>query len=882
MKQLKKRLNEVFKKNHVDQLNISQFINIEIALYVLTMLNTKVKIYDGWSVFTKYFKDISYIKENDEILRKIFAIRIKNNELSKQGSWKRLIDEYLTINIKLRIYDMDTDGFIVRITTEYDNTREKYYDKEIEAFLSEEKKDETLLGQFELEYTSKLIKQNTNQYKTYKLKVIDINNNYPDSLPKYNNKKRSTISKNTDWKEIFSRMGQKFASRPSIALNMLNMRNDIDTKGMIHIVGALGAGKSTFKFSYIYNEVKNNNLKIGVVEDTVSNVIATVKTLRDIGINAVPIIGISSEFNHLKSYYNSIENKNNIEDDEILKYLSGNCIVKALANDIEGTFEKPCKKLREGKEQVICPYYNSCGSMYRFRQVKDAEVWVTTPHNIVKGIMPKFIDRYQRSIYELFYDQLDAIIVDEADGVQSILDSQLMPSSHLNYGKGSIIDNLIEFKNELNSKNINIKKIDSYHLITNIGILEVLVTKITRILLKLNKAQSYLQNKMITPTELFKEIKFVLEREECNIDFVNYLESYVKFTDTYEIKEENINHPLAAKFNKIDLNQEEEKFPEEKFYSDVVNILEEFKVKLPVNKRGKNIDEQLFIEKIEILILLVQLDYLIKLIASEYANFQYKDYSGMKHLDGIEMPAERLIKWVKEPCIGTIYGYKFSFKDGLQIDMMRYAGVGRSLLENWATLKEDIGLEGPGIICLSGTSYSPGSAHYNLKKEPDILLTGIKGEGKINMHFIPQLDSDNERFIKISGGNFEYKENNLKELVRKNLRTIKYEIVGRKKKILIIVNSYDDCESVGEVLSFQKDLSYRIIGKENNIDKFMITKDNLENFETITEGADICIVPLSIIGRGYNILSKHKNEDGSENSYFGSAFFLIRPYLISP
>lgn len=880
MKSLKKRLLEVFKKHGIDQLNVLEFINIEIALYVLTMLNNKIKMYDGWSIFTKYFKELSCVKEEHEIMKNIFAIRMNNSELGKQGKWKRLIDNYLEIMSKLRIYDIDSEGFIVRTISEYDDEREKYYFNELKRFLEEDKVDETLIAEYEMEYTNRLIKQNKSEYKKYSPKIIEINNNYPESLSKYKNKKRSIISQNTEWNEIFSDMGKNFINRPNILLSMLNNENEIETKGLIHIVGALGAGKSTLKYSYIYNEVKKNNLKIGVIEDTVSNVIATVKTLRELGINAVPIIGISNEFNHLKNYYNSIESKENIEDDDILKFLLGSCIAKALANDIEETPDKPCNKLREGKEKVICPYYNSCGSMYRFRQLKDAEVWVTTPHNVVKGILPKFIDRYQRSIYELFHDELDLIIVDEADGVQSILDSQLMPSSHLNYGNESILNKLIEFKNEINSKNINISKIDSYNLVKNIGILEVLLTNLTRILLKLNKGQRYLSNKMITPTELFKEIRFVLDKEECNKEFADYLEEYVRFTDTYEIKDGEINHTLSTKFDKIDLKQEEGNFPEERFYEEVNNILKEFKVKLPLNKRGKNIDKQLFIEKIEILILLVQLDYLIKLIANEYSNYHHKDYSEMKHLDGIEMPADRLIKWVKEPCIGTIYGYKFSFKDGLQIDMMRYAGVGRSLLENWATLKKDIGLEGPGVICLSGTSYSPGSAHYNLKSEPDILLKSIKGEGRINMHFLPVVDDYNKNFIKISGGRLENKEDNLKELIRKNLRTIKYQLEKTNRKVLIIVNSYHDCERIGEVLSYKKDITYRIVGKENNEDKFMITKDNLENFEALTDGADICVVPLSIISRGYNILSKDKNEDGSENSYFGSAFFMIRPYMV--
>ena len=56
----------------------------------------------------------------------------------------------------------------------------------------------------------------------------------------------------------------------------------------------------------------------------------------------------------------------------------------------------------------------------------------------------------------------------------------------------------------------------------------------------------------------------------------------------------------------------------------------------------------------------------------------------------------------------------------------------------------------------------------------------------------------------------------------------------------------------------EKDLNYAVVGKEENEFSKVITKENIENFEIITEEADICIVPLSIIARGYNILTNKK------------------------
>lgn len=125
MKSLKKRLQEVFKKHGVDELTVSQFVNVEIALYILSKLNNKIKMYDAWSIFTKYFEDISCANEDDELIKSIFVVRINNIGLGKQGKWKRLIDNYLKIGNKLRIYDIDYNGFITRNIAEYDGDREK-------------------------------------------------------------------------------------------------------------------------------------------------------------------------------------------------------------------------------------------------------------------------------------------------------------------------------------------------------------------------------------------------------------------------------------------------------------------------------------------------------------------------------------------------------------------------------------------------------------------------------------------------------------------------------------------------------------------------------------------------------------------------------------
>lgn len=877
MEDFKKKVKSILDYYNIESISTNEFIQVEIILLIISKLKTKVKIVDGWSVISKYFSELTIEEEEKENKKNIYLLRENYLNLGKRRKWNELLTEYLKCCEDIRLYSKDINGYLLGNTPKYEVERIEVYYNELEYMLVNRNIVERNIAEETVEYISKTKKQNNFEYKIYSADVHSLGGNPIDKIHKYKEKIRTIIDSDTNWSNILNDMGEKFKFRPNIKLKILNKKNRLYIKGNTHIVGALGAGKSTFKYTYTFKSVKEDKCKIGILEDNVANVIATVIELRELGINAVPVIGESNEFKHLNNYYQTIEEEQSVND-EMMKFLSGSCIVKAMANDLENLREAPCNKLKEDNIQVICPYCNVCGKMHRFRAINSADVLVTTPYSLTKGKLKSFIDPYCRGIYELFHDLLDFIIVDEADGVQSILDSELMPHARLNYGNNNIIDKITEFRDEILDNNLKLKRKDIYSFSKNVSRVESIIPSIVRILLELKKIQRYIQNKILTPSEIFNEIKETLEKVDGNDEFIKYLSEYVNLINIDNISEVELNHPLNLLFNKIEnIHNTNNGYPESKLYDEINKILGVKKVKLPLNKKGKNIDREAFIEKIQFLILLVQLDYLIRIITKEYSQLQYKYTGTIKYIDGIQMLPKRLMEFVKEPCIGTLYGYKFMFNDGIKIDIMRYAGVGRSLLENWAFMKEDIGLEGPAVICLSGTSYSPGSAHYNLKSAPDILLLSDKSEGKIDMKFLCKTRDEN--FIRISGTKLEDKEENLKYLTKNIIRDIKVRI-EKKRKVLLIVNSYSDCEIVAEILNMEKDLSYAVVGKEYNEFNNVITKENLENFEAVTDGADICIVPLQIIARGYNILTNNGAINGELNSYFSSAFFLIRPYMV--
>lgn len=872
LQKFKRRFKELFENNnYYSNLKWVDVFEFEKRVFLITKLNNEIKLIDGWSVFTKYFEDLRIKNEEKNVLSDIYILRKSNIKYNKQGLWKKITNMYLNLPMELRIYDVDEHGYIKRITAKYENDREKYIELSIEADYLD-KHRELNYPENEIRYTSKKFKQNEAEMKTYKTNnfIEKIDSEY-NGLPRYKQKKYITIRSDEDWGSMFKLMGKSFENRPVIELEILNQESELYIKDLIHIVGALGAGKSTFKYATTFKHVKENNLKVGIIEENIGNVISTVENFRAIGINAVPIIGTSNELKYLRNYYASLEDKEKIENNYILKYLSGSCILKAIVDDDENLGWNPCRKLREDDMSVTCPYWEHCGAMLRQREVIGAEVIVTTPHNLVKGILPEFIDKYQRSIYEVFYDVLDLVIVDEADGIQSTLDSQLMPSSYLNHGSSSILDDLKKFSSVIKKSNGGLESINVYSIVKNTLVLEDNLIVSERIITKFNKLNTYIRNKIVTPIEVMKDIAGVLRKAEGNEKLIGFLETYVSFTDTYSIEEETIDHELNVLFNKIkSIHLIDDEYPEIRIKEEVRAYMQKKGVNLPTNKKGRNIDEELFVEKVCFLILLVQIDYTLKYLGNEYEAMKFEVNNDSYRINGLEKLSSRIVNLVKEPCLGTIYGYKFTRNNGLHIDVLRYEGVGRSLLENWSRVKSDIGLEGPAVVCLSGTSFSPGSAHYNLKRRPDILLKG-KMEGKIKMTFLPKFED--EKYIKISGSGIDFKESNLRDLTRNIIGDIRYQLENSKRKVLIVVNSYDDCITVGEVLNYNK-LSYKIVGKEESEIDNMITKDNLENFQELTKDADICVVPLSIISRGYNIL------DENGDSYFGSMFFMIRPYMV--
>lgn len=240
--------------------------------------------------------------------------------------------------------------------------------------------------------------------------------------------------------------------------------------------------------------------------------------------------------------------------------------------------------------------------------------------------------------------------------------------------------------------------------------------------------------------------------------------------------------------------------------------------------------------------------------------------------------------FMKEAMTGITLGYKYELPDNEktgEFKLIEYTAVGRLLLHDWHNLYQECDEKaGPAVVFLSGTSHAPKSAHYDLKTPSEWLLRANRQGSVIQMNYKPVLDEVRGEFYSVSGiRDPEQRNQYLSGIVQHLKPDIEYELKhwrteGNNRRVLLVVNSYDDVETVCSV--FRNDRTwagrYKALSRDDRHQEDQYSRVLIESF--YREGAEVLIVPLLSVGRGYNIL------DRQGQALFGSVFFLVRPYPI--
>lgn len=233
-----------------------------------------------------------------------------------------------------------------------------------------------------------------------------------------------------------------------------------------HLLGIVGAGKSTIRDIITIHLVKQHRMRVTVVVGDVAEVLKLVRLYNThLGDQvAAPIIGVSGRERHAQRLHRrtASRGRSNIlaHDDPSFQYLSTSCVVNTLLPDDEDPLpyntapcddlyaETPDRRRIDGSawmsRKSACPYWSGCPRHHGSRALVDADIWVTTPAGLVDAAVPRPQNAERIRYLELACRRSDLVIVDEADRVQMQLDQLFAPAVSLMGGTGNrpLLDDL--------------------------------------------------------------------------------------------------------------------------------------------------------------------------------------------------------------------------------------------------------------------------------------------------------------------------------------------------------------------------------------------------------------------------------------------------------
>ena len=257
--------------------------------------------------------------------------------------------------------------------------------------------------------------------------------------------------------------GSKTASSEDVPLSI---------NGLLHLVGMVGAGKSTLRDILTYWYVTRDTgrkRRVTIVVGDVAETLAVVETFSRFGIAAAPVLGQTTRERNIQRLHRRLATAGApamiAHEHPGFRYLSSACAVDSLrgleADRPLRIGEAPCTTLfrADGTEpgeatgtaedravaeagrdaggggrrpqRQGCPLWSRCPRHHGARDLVTAQVWVATPASLVHSAVPPHQADVRIRYLELACRMSDLIIVDEADRVQMQLDAMFAPSATL-------------------------------------------------------------------------------------------------------------------------------------------------------------------------------------------------------------------------------------------------------------------------------------------------------------------------------------------------------------------------------------------------------------------------------------------------------------------
>ncbi|MFD2869284.1 hypothetical protein ACFSY7_12385 [Kurthia populi] len=608
--------------------------------------------------------------------------------------------------------------------------------------------------------------------------------------------------------------------------NSLYETSEITIKEVCHIIGMVGTGKSTLIHVLIYT-LSQKNYRVMLVSETVKDVLNNVEIFQALGINSSAINGEKKQDQRIQK---TIEEQEMILKENIATHLTGNCYISQLSEgeyNSLGTYgTEPCYKLKYENKKILCPFYSICPRKQDVRNLLEASAVFTNTYSLMYNFTGIIKNRGRLLLLEYAIDYIDLVIFDEADSVQETLDKLTNESDYVE----KILKENSSYILNYTTKSISTGDMDIYRdaivqfitVLTGLSELKTLIKKKTILTQfeRINEGQWFSLNILISNAPfLSPELKEMLQ--ERSKDLLNVAEvytgekrriaeSYKKIFKKYNVKKE---HYLAVQF---------------------------------------------------LLALAITEKYLLSL-QYELEEMQEDLFKDSSIINIFRKMNGELAKLLPKAPAGNRFGFLYDSEEN-SLQIFKQQAIGRSAMIDMPYLKIDkTGKpQGPNVLLLSGSSYSPGSNTHHIARPVNYLLDALDD---VKLFISKSKIIHVATNIRVSG-NLKKKEALLKLCEsQKHLFLEAYQAQGRS---LIIVNNYEQAyivqKKLKELLGVKVSRLIRDadVETENTVQRSKLNSSKNLNYK-------ILVAPATAISRGFNIV----NEEG--HSLFNKMFFFVRP-----
>lgn len=825
---------------------VARYVYLEILLYIawglgeVNDLNSLYLLPSKTDIFTENDKTYSYLLSRAKVKLKIILERYKYEEA---------LQSYSELPTNVRMFDIDMEcGRIIGLSDDldcYPNRLEdylEYVNKPIESTMNKEFANEPKV------YYADGLQVELDDTPCGSLRVVPENNRVVENFDVTMDEllAAADVFDETTGNRYRRNILEHHISR--IVNNAVTEATSIEFSGVTNIQGQVGAGKSVFSEALTYALTKKGK-RVVVLANSVANALKLVDSFREVGINAVPLVGKNRE-----QYIKPCLSKSPCVSGIASEVLTSPCILNSHLVDknagLIGVGKEPCTSLKDENETMyICPYYNECPRTSLDREIVSADVVVTTS----QGFCYCNYDVAEQKFFGYALNQFDLVICDEVDSLLCVMDEIFAPSAGVN--------EFVQKASQIVSENLSQKFTEKSVLYNKFNI------KITALNSLLTNIKDYADDskfnaymlRAFTARRLFYLLKPSDNDQEDNktdtdtmdariIEVMNqYLFSSIDVFPDYE--QELLN---GATLREISPR------------SELVNAL----IRLCAMERSEA-------ESIVELVPLCKISFIICVNLFEAV---YRDLSEIMEEVFLSDPSLRKLfsrsfsvhqAYMPNSPLGNLLA--LSMKEE-ELYIVKHFAYGRLLLLAMPDLvysENDIP-SGPRVLLLSGTGYIPGSYKYHVGDKVDYIIeaTEDKREYISNSRIVVC-----NKQTRVSGAPESKKADALRTLIQESKDVIS-EALQDGKRALMIVNSYEQC------FIAQREINRVIRSLGLDVEAYALKKptDDIEDVDLLWNRTEIedfnkklLIAPISVIARGYNIV------DETGNAWFDSVGLLVRP-----